>query len=96
MRMTIGNLSRGTAVLAVLLAAAPARAQAVDPSQDQTARPKAIEYSDGYLKRNKIHKYASFATLPELSFNPMMLGWVERVMIVSASRSTPAALAGML
>jgi hypothetical protein len=51
-------------VVLVLLAAAPARAQAVDPSQDQTARPKAIEYSDGYLKRNKIHKYASFATLP--------------------------------
>lgn len=65
MRKTIGILSLGAALLAVLLVAPVARAQAVDPaSQTQTARPKAIEYSDGYLKRNKIHKYASFATLP--------------------------------
>jgi hypothetical protein len=35
-------------------------------SQEQTAttRPKAFEYSDGYLLRNKIHKYASIAMLP--------------------------------
>jgi hypothetical protein len=65
MRKTINNLWLGAAVLAVFLVAPAARAQAVDPpSQDQTARPRAIEYSDGYLKRNKIHKYASFATLP--------------------------------
>jgi hypothetical protein len=36
---------------------------------DQTAsqppaRPVAIEYSDGYQLRRKIHRYASFATLP--------------------------------
>lgn len=30
----------------------------------QDARPKAIEYSDAYELRAKIHKYASFATLP--------------------------------
>ncbi len=32
-------------------------------SQD-AARPVAIEYSEGHLTRAKIHKYASFATLP--------------------------------
>jgi hypothetical protein len=31
---------------------------------DQTARPKAIEYSDAYEMRARIHKYASWATLP--------------------------------
>jgi hypothetical protein len=30
----------------------------------QPARPLAIEYSDGYQLRRKIHRYASFATLP--------------------------------
>ena len=34
-----------------------------DP-QDTSARPIAIEYSDGHYTRGKIHKYASFATLP--------------------------------
>jgi hypothetical protein len=41
------------------------------PSQDgtpqDTGRPKAVEYSDAYLTRAKIHKYASFATLPLLA-----------------------------
>ena len=36
-------------------------------SQDQDARPKAIEYSEGYEKRAKIHKVASYATLPLLA-----------------------------
>jgi hypothetical protein len=36
--------------------------QAEQPAPD--ARPKAIEYSDAYETRAKIHKYASFATLP--------------------------------
>jgi hypothetical protein len=50
---------------AVLVAAPAARAQEADPPvQDQTARPRAIEYSAGYETRAKIHKYASFATLP--------------------------------
>ncbi len=34
--------------------------------QDQSSRPKAIEYSEGYETRAKIHKYASVATLPLL------------------------------
>ena len=38
----------------------PASAQA----PQSAPRPKAFEYSDGYLKRQKIHKYASIATLP--------------------------------
>jgi hypothetical protein len=33
-------------------------------SQAPTARPVAIEYSDAYYTRAKIHKYASVATLP--------------------------------
>ena len=57
-------------LVAVLGLAAPAaRAQSADAGdQDsgQTPRPKAIEYSEGYETRAKIHKYASFATLPLL------------------------------
>jgi hypothetical protein len=35
------------------------------PSAQTTAgRPKAVSYSNGYILRSKIHKYASFATLP--------------------------------
>jgi hypothetical protein len=34
------------------------------PAQTATARPKAISYSDAYMLRRKIHKYASIATLP--------------------------------
>ena len=68
-------------VIALILflswAAAPAaRAQSVDGGDDQdqtptqtqtqTARPQAIEYSEGYETRAKIHKIASYATLPLL------------------------------
>jgi hypothetical protein len=53
----------------VCAAATTARAQSDDPApsdqdQGQTARPQAIEYSEGYETRAKIHKIASFATLP--------------------------------
>jgi hypothetical protein len=48
--------------LADAIAAHAADASA-DP-QPAAARPVAIEYSDGYYLRAKIHKYASFATLP--------------------------------
>jgi len=46
--------------------AASARAQdsAGDDPQTPAARPVAVEYSDAYYTRAKIHKYASFATLP--------------------------------
>ena len=47
--------------------AAPARAQdspGDDPQAPSTPRPVAVEYNDGYYTRAKIHKYASFATLP--------------------------------
>jgi hypothetical protein len=39
---------------------------AASPSDPQTPAPRvaAFEYSDGYKTRAKIHKYASFATLP--------------------------------
>jgi hypothetical protein len=38
--------------------------ESADDAQPSSARPVAIEYSDGYYTRAKIHKYASFATLP--------------------------------
>ena len=38
--------------------------QAAPPAQPATKRPKAFVYSDGYRTRAKIHRYASFATLP--------------------------------
>jgi hypothetical protein len=40
----------------------PEAPQDQQPAPD--TRPKAIEYSDAYETRAKIHKYASFATLP--------------------------------
>ena len=58
---------------ALLASASMARAQDGASSQQpddqaaqstQSARPKAIEYSDGYEMRAKIHRYASWATLP--------------------------------
>jgi len=36
----------------------------VGPPPPHTLRPTAFEYSDGYYTRLKVHKYASFATLP--------------------------------
>jgi len=41
-------------------------AHGTDPADDPqaTPRPVAVEYSDAYYTRAKIHKYASFATLP--------------------------------
>jgi hypothetical protein len=37
---------------------------AAAPQEAQPARPKAVEYSDAYYTRRKIHFIASFATLP--------------------------------
>jgi hypothetical protein len=48
--------------IAASVAAEAARA-AADP-QDPQARPVAIEFSEGYERRGKIHKYASYATAP--------------------------------
>lgn len=39
-------------------------ASVLDSQAPPTPRPMAFEYSDGYRTRLKIHKYASFATLP--------------------------------
>jgi hypothetical protein len=48
--------------------AGAAEAARLLPDQDtSSARPVAIQYSDAYLTRAKIHKYASFATLPLLA-----------------------------
>jgi hypothetical protein len=46
-----------------LTAAASART-AIDPQAAPAPRAMAFEYSDGYRTRLKIHKYASFATVP--------------------------------
>lgn len=54
---------------ALFLAAPGARAQSADAGDTgaaQPARPQAIEYSDAYYTRAKIHKIASWATLPLL------------------------------
>lgn len=42
----------------------PPLADESNPDADQARRPIAIEYSHAYEVRLKIHKYASFATLP--------------------------------
>lgn len=45
----------------------PADDKAADPgatTQGRPTPPKAVEYTDAYRLRAKIHKYASFATLP--------------------------------
>src|SRR5512147_386210 len=49
-----------------LLTAALAEAAALPPAaESQTAAPaRAVEYSDAYRMRAKIHRIASFATLP--------------------------------
>jgi hypothetical protein len=62
----MSNTLRGLALLFVVFFIAPsAHAQDADPpDQDQTPRPQAIEYSEGYETRAKIHKIASYATLP--------------------------------
>jgi len=43
---------------------AAAEAQAAEQADAQPLHAAAIEHSDAYLMRAKIHKYASFATLP--------------------------------
>ena len=56
-------------IAVLMLASSAARAQSAnsgDQDQGQTPRPQAIEYSEGYETRAKIHKYASYATLPLL------------------------------
>jgi hypothetical protein len=51
-----------------ILAAARAALESDEAQASSTAQPRrravAVTYSDGYLLRAKIHKYASFATLP--------------------------------
>src|SRR3954468_7647355 len=54
------------ALIGGVAGAVPANGQDA-PAQEpdaQSQRPKAIEYSDAYETRAKIHKYASYATLP--------------------------------
>ena len=42
----------------------PRRSSTPQPAPAPAPRPVAFEYSDGYYTRLKIHKWASFATLP--------------------------------
>jgi hypothetical protein len=59
------SLADATESAHALAASAGPLAQAVaDPQPAPRPRPMAVEYSDGYRTRLKIHKYASFATLP--------------------------------
>lgn len=48
----------------VLAASAPALQSTATAQATPARRPVAFEYSDGYRTRLKIHKYASYATLP--------------------------------
>ena len=57
-----------------------ASAASAEPQAPSTARPVAFEYSDGYYKRLKVHKIASFATLP-LFITQFVLGQKLLVMI---------------
>lgn len=62
-------------VSALFLVAPGARAQSADagdPDAGQPARPQAIEYSDAYYTRAKIHKIASWATLPLLGTEALL------------------------
>jgi len=53
-----------TAAAEPSLMASASASPALDPQAAPAPRPMAFEYSDGYRTRLKIHKYASFATLP--------------------------------
>src|SRR4051812_11890789 len=55
-----------TALLIVFAAGNVARAQEAPAADQQDERPAAIEYSDAHETRAKIHKFASWATLPLL------------------------------
>jgi hypothetical protein len=60
-----GDAESAAAAAPSLTASALAVVAAVpDPQAVPQPRPMAFEYSDGYRTRLKIHKYASFATLP--------------------------------
>lgn len=52
------------AAIAHAFAESPASQPAPDDAQSPAPRRVAFEYSDSYKTRAKIHKYASFATLP--------------------------------
>jgi len=62
-------------LVCVALLPAPGRAQeaSVDDDAQSTAPPVAVELSDGYQTRARIHKIASFATLP-LFASELVLG----------------------
>jgi hypothetical protein len=56
--------SAGTAGALTRDASVPSNAASADAQPTLQPRARAFEYSDGYRVRLKIHKYASFATLP--------------------------------
>jgi hypothetical protein len=66
---------------------------AADDLQSPSARPVAIEYSDAYYTRAKIHKYASFATLP-LFATEIALGQSLYNGTVTDSKKTAHAVVG--
>src|SRR5512139_2322179 len=56
--------SPARAAPALVLPEAPLAVATANPLQAAQRRPVAVEYSDAYAVRQKIHKYASIATLP--------------------------------
>jgi hypothetical protein len=67
--------------------------ESADAEQGTPRRPVAIEYSDGYYTRAKIHKYASFATLP-LFATEYWLGQSMYNNTVTDSKKTAHAVVG--
>jgi hypothetical protein len=57
---------RAASAVPLTLAASASAAADAGPAPQAAPAPRAVafEYSDGYYKRLKVHKYASFATLP--------------------------------
>jgi hypothetical protein len=68
-----------------------------EPSQSSTSasQPKAVSYSKGFFARRKIHKYASYATLPLLAAEGVVgQKLLDRTNESDSLRSAHSALAG--
>jgi hypothetical protein len=64
---TVAQAPQASASLTPIADSIGAAVSEIATEAQDTARPVAIQYSDGHYTRAKIHKYASFATLPLLA-----------------------------
>jgi hypothetical protein len=87
----------GTAApLRASLAALEGEAAEPEAQAGTVSRPKAFEYSDGYRTRLKIHKYASYATLPLFAAEYAVGQKLYNGNASDGTRSLHGALAGTL